>query len=375
VLGNNKLKIGIDLTGLWREATGIFVAASKLARQLLDIDTQNRYTLFFSREVHRDFRDLPSNAQASVIPTREEFLTKQLIMGGLCNALRLDLIHFPAFPPPITCLRPFIWTLHDATPWLFPETMDLKGRLYYRWIGSHAARSSRLVVTDSEDAKQKIAHALNLPQRKVRVVYLGIDATFKRVVDKLLLESVRERYRLPEKFVLAVGTREPRKNLLSLVRAYKRMRRANETKLGLVIVGRAGWNSNAVESVSGSRDEHIVLTGFVPLSDLIAIYSLASVFILPSLYEGFGFPPLEAMACGCPVIVSDRGSLPEIVSDAAILIDPESDDSLMSAIRRVEGNQLLREELVRRGLERAKYFSWKAAANKTLDLYHEVACH
>lgn len=375
MIAKRKLHVGIDLTGLWREPTGIFVAASNLVRELLCTDTINSYNLFFSREVHKDFRELPSNARATVLPTRDEFVTKQVIMGGLCNTLTLDLIHFPAFPPPLTCFRPFIWTLHDATPWLYPKTMDLKGRLYFRWIGSQVARRSRLLVTDSEDAKQKIAHALALPHEKVRVVHLGVDAIFKRVVDKVSLASVRERYRLPDKFILVVGTREPRKNLPALIRAYQRMREANETKLGLVIVGRAGWNSNAVEGASGSQDEHIVLTGFVPHSDLIALYSLAEVFVLPSLYEGFGLPPLEAMACGCPVIVSDRGSLPEIVSDAAILINPESDNSIMSAIRKVEGNQLLREELVRRGLERVKYFSWKTTAIKTLHLYHEVADH
>jgi len=375
VSAKRKLRIGIDLTGLWREATGIFVAASKLARELLHIDTENRYTLFFSGEVHRDFRELPSNARTRVIPIREEFFAKQILMGALCNALGLDVIHFPAFPPPVSCFRPFIWTLHDATPWLYPETMDLKGRLYFRWIGGRAARKSRLLVTDSEDAKQKIANALALPDHKVRVVRLGVDATFRRLVDLELLAAVRARYRLPERFILVVGTREPRKNLPALVQAYRRMCKANETKLGLVIVGRTGWNSEALEDDLRNHDEQIILTGFVPHSDLVALYSLAEVFVLPSLYEGFGFPPLEAMACGCPVIVSNRGSLPEIAGDAAILIDPESQDSIVTAIRTVESNQLLREDLARRGMERAKDFSWKVTAAKMLDLYYEVATH
>ena len=119
--------------------------------------------------------------------------------------------------------------------------MDLKGRLYFRWIGGLAARLSRLLVTDSEDAKQKITQALDVPDHKVRVVHLGVDATFRRIVDPDLLDTVRARYRLPERFILVVGTREPRKNLPILVQAYRRMRRANQTKLGLVIAGRAGW--------------------------------------------------------------------------------------------------------------------------------------
>jgi len=375
VSAKRKLRIGIDLTGLWREATGIFVAASKLTRELLRIDTDNSYTLFFSGDVHADFRDLPPNAHASLVPIREEFFAKQLFMGALCNVLRLHLIHFPAFPPPLLCWRPFIWTLPAATPWLYPKTMALKGRYYFRWIGSRAAKRSRLLVTDSEDAKQKITNALALPAHKVRVVRLGVDSTFKRIVDMEVLASVRARYRVPEKFILVVGTREPRKNLPALVQAYHKMRKANETKLGLVIVGRTGWNSQTLEDDSRSENEQIVLTGFVPHSDLVALYSLAEVFVLPSLYEGFGFPPLEAMACGCPVIVSDRGSLPEVVGNAAILIDPESQDSIMAAIRTVEGNEQLREDLATRGMERAKGFSWKEAAARTLALYYEVAAH
>lgn len=348
------------------------MAASNLARELLTIDPENQYTLFFSGEVHKDFRELPANARSTVIPIREEFFAKQIVMGALCNALSLDLIHFPAFPPPLYCLRPFIWTLHDATPWLYPETMDLKGRLYFRWIGGHAARKSRLLVTDSEDAKQKISNALTLPEHKMRVVHLGVDSTFRRLGDSDLL-AVRARYRLPERFILVVGTREPRKNLPMLVRAFRRMRAANETKLGLVIVGRTGWNSDIVEDDLRNHDEQLVVTGFVPHSDLIALYNLAEVFVLPSLYEGFGLPPLEAMACGCPVIVSNRGSLPEIVGDAAILIDPEIEDSIMEAIRTVESNQFLRDDLAKRGAARVKDFSWRVAAGKTLTLYYEAA--
>jgi glycosyltransferase involved in cell wall biosynthesis len=374
VIGKRKLHIGIDLTGLWREATGIFVAASRLANELLRIDIENNYTLFFSGEVHKDFRELSSNARARVIPTRGEFVTKQVMMGALCNMLRLDVIHFPSFPPPFAYSRPFVWTLHDATPWLYPETMDLKGRLYFQWIGGHAARNSRFLVTDSEDAKGKIEDALGLPPHKVRVVHLGVDDRFKKIVDPELLESVRAQYRLPQKFLLAVGTREPRKNLPALIRAYRRIRDAGETKLGLVIVGRPGWKSEVVDNDIES-DGQIVFTGFVPPTDLVALYSLAEIFVLPSLYEGFGLPPLEAMACGCPAIVSDRGSLPEVVGDAAVLIDPENQDSIVAAIRTLEDNQELRRDLSRRGLERAKKFSWNAAAAKTLNLYREVAMH
>jgi glycosyltransferase involved in cell wall biosynthesis len=371
VFGQRKLRIGIDLTGLWREATGIFVAASKLTLELLRVDRESNYVLFFAGKVHSDFRDLPSNVRPVVIPVREEFLGKQVVIAALCNAMKLDVLHFPAFPPPLACFRPFVWTLHDATPWLFPETMDLKGRLYFRWVGGRAARFSRLLMTDSEDAKRNIVLALELPEDKVRVVHLGVDPSFRRLLDREALDTVRARYRLPERFILVVGTREPRKNLAALVRAYRRMQSAQETKLGLVIAGRIGWKSQSNDLIE--EGDQIVATGFVPHEDLVALYNLATVFVLPSLYEGFGLPPLEAMACGCPVIVSNRGSLPEIVGDAAILIDPENQDSIAAAIRRVENDHSLHPRLVARGLERVKYFSWNIAASKTLEIYREIA--
>jgi glycosyltransferase involved in cell wall biosynthesis len=374
VSSRRKLRIGIDLTGLWREATGIFVAASNLAHELIRCDNDNQYTLFFSGNVHDDFCELPSNARTITLPTQEEVISKQIFLGALCNTLRLDVIHFPALPPALSCYRPFIWTLHDATPWLFPETMDLKGRLYFKWIGGLGARRSRLLVTDSEDAKLKISQALHIPDHKIRVIQPGIDVTFKKLADPDVLQAVRVRYRLPERFILVVATREPRKNLSTLVQAYRRMRSIGRTRLGLVIVGRVGWKSQDLESNLGKQDS-IVLTGFVPQPDLVALYSLAHVFVLPSLYEGFGFPPLEAMACECPVIVSNRGSLPEVVGNAAVLVNPESPDSIIAAIQAVEDSQSLRADLVRRGVERVKTFSWAKAAAMTMGLYHEVAAH
>lgn len=367
------LRIGIDLTGIWRPHTGIFAYAARLTRELLLLDKQNKYTLFFAGEIHREFRALEGAFRPLVVPFREEVVSKQLLLPSLCNAYAFDVIHFPAFPPPVACFRPYVWTLHDATPWLYPETMDLKGRLYFGCVGRWAARLSKAIITVSNDAKRNIMAALPLQETKVKVIYEGIDGAFKKLDDQPLMNSVRLRYGLPEKFMLAVGTLEPRKNLPFLIRTYQQMRNANQTELGLVIVGRTGWKSEAPEGGLGGKDNNVVLTGFVPQADLVALYNLAEVFVLPSLYEGFGFPPLEAMACGCPVIVSNRGSLPEVVGDAALLIDPGLQDSLAGAIGAVETNSSLREDLVRRGFERVKRFSWRSAAVQTLEVYGKVA--
>jgi len=368
-----KLRIGFDLTGLWRPATGVFVYAIELARNLLSVDDQNRYTFFFSKEVHPEFRKLDGKFKAVVIPVREEVMSKQMVMGILCNALALDVIHFPSFPPPLLCFRRYIWTLHDAGAWLYPETKNWKGRLYFRDLGARTADSSRAIVTVSNESKRDIVAALRVPEDKVKVIYEGIDTNvFRRVCNGTFLNSVRVRYRLPERFLLTVATLEPRKNLPFLVQAYRRMCAATQLAVGLVIVGRRGWKTQAMDRCLSESGEGIVVTGFVPREDLVALYSLAEVFVLPSLYEGFGFPPLEAMACGCPVVVSNRGALPETVGDAALLIDPEDLNSLIGALQSVLTDPTLRATLVEKGLARVKEFSWRTAASKTLDLYSEV---
>lgn len=336
------------------------------------VDEENDYTLFFSGKVHPDFQQLKGKFRCIVLPPCGEVVGKQLCIAALCNSLPLDLIHFPSLPPAVACVRRFVWTLHDATPWLCPETMDLKGRLYFRWVGRLGARFSSAIITVSNDSKQRILESLPVSAEKVKVIYEGIDTAFSRIDDRDLLASVRSRYALPADFILSVGTLEPRKNLLFLVETFLRFRAETGANVGLVIAGRNGWNPPALHRYVSEANGSIVLTGFVPHEHLVALYNLAQVLVIPSIYEGFGFPPLEAMACGCPVIVSNRGSLPEVVGDAAVLIDPESQDSLLGALRSVLGTSSLRAGLLERGLKRVKEFSWKTAALKTLDLYTQV---
>jgi len=367
-----RLRIGIDLTGLWRPSTGVFVYAIELARHLLSLDDHNSYTLFFTGQVHTAFGELEGKFRTIVVPVREEVISKQLVMAALCNTLPLDLIHFPAFPPPLACFRPFIWTLHDATAWLYPETMNWKGRLYFRNLGERSARRSKAIITGSDKAKRDIVEAVRVPESKVKVISEGVDGVFSRVDSRDFLNAVRQRYGLPERFLLMVGTLEPRKNLPFLIEAYRRFCEATQLRIGLVIAGRKGWKLDALDRCLAEAGTSVIVTGFVPREDLIGLYNLAEAFVLPSIYEGFGFPPLEAMACGCPVIVSNRGSLPEIVGDAALLIDLEDVDSLVGALRSVLCNPRLRVALVEKGLARVKGFSWRSAAIKTLDLYREI---
>lgn len=368
------MRIGFDLTGLWRPATGVYVYAIELAHHLLSLDNDHEYTLFFTGDVHPEFDSLRPRFRPILVPFRDEILSKQLAMGVLCNSLDLDLIHFPTFPPPLTCLRPTVWTIHDATPWVHPETMSLKGRLYFGRLGSWTARMSRAIITVSNESKRNIVQSLRISERKVRVIYEGVSNGFRRVEDASTLRSIRQKYGLPEQFLLTVGTIEPRKNLPFLIKIFDRLRETLP-RLGLVVVGRRGWRTGPVDKLLAEMGNGLLVTGFIPRSDLVGLYSLASAFVLPSIYEGFGFPPLEAMACGCPVVVSNRGSLPEVVGDAGLLLALDNADLWVDALRSVLSNESVARALVAKGLSRVKRFRWESAANDTLDVYNRAAAH
>jgi glycosyltransferase involved in cell wall biosynthesis len=366
------MRIGFDLTGLWRPATGVYVYAIELARNLLNINCEHEYTFFFTREVHPEFDGLDKKFKAVLVPFRDEIVSKQLAMGVLCNTLDLDLIHFPTFPPPLTCFRPTVWTIHDATPWIHPKTMSLKGKLYFGSLGSLTARMSRAIITVSNESKRNIVQSLHISEQKVRVIYEGVSKVFRRVEDASVLKSIRQRYGLPDQFLLTVGTLEPRKNLPFLIKVFFRLREILP-RLGLVVVGRKGWKTGSIDKLLAETGNDVVVTGFVPRSDLVGLYSLASAFVQASVYEGFGFPPLEAMACGCPVVVSNRGSLPEVAGGAGLLLELDNVDLWVKSLHSLLGNPSVAQALVGKGLLHAKKFCWRSAAKDTLDLYSRVA--
>jgi glycosyltransferase involved in cell wall biosynthesis len=366
------MRIGFDLTGLYRPATGVYVYAIPLARHLLSLNRDHEYTLFFTGEIHPEFKCLDKKFKAVLVPFRDEIVSKQLAMGVLCNRLGLDLIHFPTFPPPLTCFRPIVWTIHDATPWLHPKTMSLKGKLYFGSLGSWMARMSRAIITVSNESKRNIVQSLRISEQKVRVIYPGVREVFRKVEDASVLQSIRQRYGLPDQFLLTVGTLEPRKNLPFLIKVFHRLRETSPG-LGLVVVGRKGWKTEGIDRVLAETGSGVLMTGFVPLSDLVGLYSLASAFVLASIYEGFGSPPMEAMACGCPVVVSNRGSLPEVVGDAGLLLDIDNVDLWVESLRSLLCNPSVAQALVGKGMSHVKKFCWESAANDTLDVYSRVA--
>lgn len=296
----------------------------------------------------------------------------------------IDLVHFPYFDPyflTLPLIKKFktVVTVHDLTPIIFPKHFPagLKGSL--RWqVQKRLLQQVDAVITDSESSKRDVVRHTGLPEGKIHVVYLAAGEEFKsyeqsNVSQDLLLKK----YKLPDKFVLYVGDATWNKNLVNLVKAVK------QTKLPLVMVGKAisdydidkenPWNSDLVVVQKLVRDnEQFVIAGFVPTEDLVALYNLAQVAIMPSRYEGFGLPVLEAMQSGCPVITTTRGSLAEVAGDAAYFTDPESVESIKDSIESVVSNKKLQKILSEKGIAQAKKFSWKKTADQTVSVYKEI---
>ena len=296
----------------------------------------------------------------------------------------VDLIHFPYFEPfflalPIYKKHKTVVTVHDLTPIIFPSAFPkgIKGELKWQ-MQKLSLKKADAIITDSVSSKKDIQGLVGIKENKISVVYLAAGEGFERFkIDDLRLKKIKEKYNLPERFLLYVGDVTWNKNLPRLLNAVKK------ADVPIVMVGKNlvsenydklnPWNHdlNRIWELSKENNK-VIRLGFVPDEDLVAIYNLAQVFIMPSLYEGFGLPVLEAMACGCPVITSKEGSLGEVAKDSAYFVDAYNAEDIEKGIREVFSNNQLKNELREKGFENVQKFSWKKTASDTLDVYRQV---
>jgi glycosyltransferase involved in cell wall biosynthesis len=370
------LRVGIDLTAIWRRPTGIFRYAAEVARHLLlvqEAEPAIRYVLFFAREIHPAFVPLQDSFDAIICPLTNELLIKQLWYPLVLPRLHLDVMHYPAFPPPYVQLfgPANVMTLHDAAPWRYGETLTLHGRLYFRTLLGRGAQTCGRAITVSHHAKSEIAHFLGERHlSKFSVIPEAARPAFAAKCSAAFEQQVRARYDIGGAYFLAVATVEPRKNLVTLLEAYAGLKR----QLGascppLVIVGRRGWNCADILGYMADLDQVVRFLGHVSDEELVALYQMALCLVFPSLYEGFGLPVLEAMTAGCPVITSTASSLPEVAGEAALLVDPHSAQQLAAAMERVLQDAELRVSMTRKGRQRAARFSWEETARMTREVY------
>jgi len=347
--------------------------ADNLIRSLALIDSKNDYTFYVNNLVDKDNQIKKNNFKYRKLasPTIRSFWSQCRIPLELIKN-KPDLLHVPTgHKIPFNSPQHTVVTIHDLAFNKFPEYFEKSVRLRSQYFTRHAVLKAEKIIAISESTKKDIIEHYNIDAEKIEVIYHGVEPVFKSGIDKQRTEDVCSKYGINSLFVLFVGVLQPRKNISQLVSAFKQVLKSGHENMQLVIAGGKGWMYDQIfnDAKLSGISEKIVFTDYTSKQDVICLLNAAKVFVLPSLYEGFGLPILEAMACGTPVIASNVSSMQEIVQDAGILIDPYNQQEITQAILDILNNQNLADELTTKGLKLAESFTWEKTAKKTLDLY------
>ena len=363
------MRIGIDASrAALARRTGTERYARELIRALLAAGSRHTFTLYFRGAPPAGaFPGAFPAPKQRVIPFPRLWTHIRLSLELLARP-RPDVLFVPAHVLPLVHPLPSVVTVHDLGYRYFPGAHPLGQRLYLDWSTRFSARAATRVIADSLATRGDLARFYGIPPEKVTVVYPGRDESLAPADPA----AVRARCNLPEDYLLHVGTLQPRKNLIRLIQAVEALR-PRWPALSLVLAGRRGWLAEPILALARQHADFVRLLDYVPEADLAGLYSGARAFVFPSLYEGFGFPVLEAMAGGTPVICANTSSLPEVAGEAALLVDPASTADLAGAIERVLAEPVLRAELSAKGRLQAQRFSWQRAAAETLAVLEQAA--
>ncbi len=369
------MTIGIDARSLIGKRAGVGRYLYNLLKGLSAIDKENQYVLYFHEEVKERVVDRPNfNQRIIYLPILQNYFTwTHFRLPPELLAHRTDIFHFPFYTMPLLVSCPSVVTIYDITFHLHPEWFSLKGKVAQTPFCRLAARHVDRIITCSETSKNDIQRAYSVPDDKIEVVYPAAGPEFAVMSRREARGLIGAKYGIKDKFFLYVGTIHIRRNIERLVRAFK-LFLAKRPDHRLVLVGKVEWPYLDVKGlIEGlGLSGRVMHLGYVDDNVLPLIYNAAEVFLYPSLYEGFGLPVLEAMACGTPVIASRNSALRELFSDSALLIDPHSVEAMGDAMTLLSEDRGLREELVSKGLEKVKRFSWEEAAEKTLQVYRQI---
>jgi anaerobic magnesium-protoporphyrin IX monomethyl ester cyclase len=369
-------RIGINASKACDVQTGVGRYTSNLRRSILNANGKNNY--YFYAPGHRNFimpnvsETRSKRPKVSIQNNMLRILWEQMILPIYSRKDRLDLFHYTDHALSLfQGTRPIIITVHDIAYVRFPNLLNKSRQLYKKNILKISIERADIIVADSFSTKRDIVEYYGVKEEKIKVVHLGVERRFHPISN---VEEYRLRNSLPSKMILNVGTLEPRKNVITLIRAFSKLKKKDCNDYKLVIAGDRGWLYEGIleEIENNDASQSIMYLGVIKDDDLPVLYNCADIFVYPSRYEGFGLPPLEAMACGIPVITSNTSSLPEVVGDAGIMVDPTDIDSLCEAMHRVMTNKELWQHMSRKGLQRSSLFSWEKTTTEILGIYDEV---
>ena len=377
IASGSPLRIGIDATALPQQPVGAGNYIIHLVRALAGVQSEFEFVVFLQRSGLSLIGLEPGpGLRYVVVPDRSpvrRLLWEQVAFPRLAARSGVALLHSLHYTRPYRLNCPSVVTFHDMTFFLFPHLHTRSRRYFFPLAIRTSARRAQALIAVSESTRQDAIRLLALPPDRITATPLGVEEDFRPCRDVRLRRAVQEKYNLPAEFILYVGLIEPRKNLPLLIRAYKSLLESGRD-IPLVLGGRFGWDSNRlIEEVRAfGMQERVLFTGYIPREDLPIVYNLASLFVYPTRYEGFGLPVLEALACGTPTITSAVASLPEIAGDAVAWTPPGDEQALAQTMAALLADSGWRQQLAAKGPEQAAQFTWKRTAQLTLQVYRRV---
>lgn len=351
-----------------------------LISKLSDIDKENEYFIFANRENFNEFKIDKPNFNKVLCPINASFkpgriLWEQLVLPLQTLKYKIDILFSPGYTTPVFTKCKQVVAIYDLNYHHHPEDFSRFELIFWKLLIPLSARVANKIIVLSKHSKRDIENVLDVPSNKVLTIYPAANI-FPNAADwtKGKIEEVKKKYKIDKDYILSVAASHPHKNLCRLIEAYKIVKDRYGSGHKLVLVGMKARASKAVEdAIKGmSLEEDVIFTGWIPVEDIPILYKGAAVFVFPSLFEGFGIPPIEAMTCGTPVAVSNTTSLPEVVGDAGMFFDPLDIEDIAAKIHTIIINQNIRDGLIKKGFEQAKKFSWDKTTRETLDVFNMV---
>lgn len=362
------MRIGIDAHMLGDHSGGNESLYSNL---LKNIEVEDGDTIYLFVKKNVDVSIYSKNFQIVRFETDSPFKRNFIELPKLCKKYHLDLLHTQYFIPFIRPC-PVVCSIHDICFEHYRDIFTMKEYIRQKLLIPYSAKHSKNIIVCSEYSKKDISKRYHVPEERIAVAYCAVNKDYRKLSeDEVDSNNLRKHFGIKKDFILSVGNLQPRKNLVRLIKAYQILKKNEEIDEQLVIVGKKAWMFNDIlkEALNNSTD--IIFTDYVSESDLIRLYNDAKIFVYPSFFEGFGMPPLEAIACGTPVAVSDKTSLPEVVGEAGVYFNPFSVDEISESIKRLIEDKSLRQRLIALGYKQVKKFDWRKSAMIVMKVYKQ----